>query len=660
MSKRRAPRAQRCSSRRLAVLATVVFAMFLVAALRAAQLQVAQDDQLRARGERQRRRQLELLPERGPILDRNGRELAAIIPGNSVFADPLELLADPAALARVCRALGLDPAKTTRRLRRGGSRFAWLKRRVPPVQEQALLDLGVEGVGVARESHRYYPKKTLAGQVLGFVGVDGEGLGGIEYRYDTLLKGAARTVWAERDARGRLMLAQAPERSAGQGRGLMLTLDEMVQHIAEEELAAAVRRSAARGGMAVVMEPASGEILALAQVPPFNPNTLGAGRPENRKVVAAVDVYEPGSTVKALFLGALLDRGAATPGELVFCENGKWRVHGHTIHDHHPHGWLSVAKVLEVSSNIGVSKLSEKLSPQDLYDGLRAFGLGETTGVELGGESRGILPPVAEWSKMTPRTAVYGQGISATGIQMTAAFAAVANGGVRMQPRLVRAVLDESGHAVQRFAPQKAGRALDAETAATLTRMLERVVHGEEGTGQEAAVPGYRVAGKTGTSWKPDPVRGGYQRNKVVASFAGFVPSRRPELAILVAVDEPTKGLRYGGTVAAPAFREIARRVLAYRQVSPDPEELVDEPVAAAGSRPARRPPPRAERRSAPGRMPDLRGLTMRGVLRAMEQSGVAVAPDLVGSGVASRQEPTAGAALREGQTCRVEFRPLL
>ncbi|HSH68958.1 MAG TPA: penicillin-binding protein 2, partial [Deferrisomatales bacterium] len=560
MSKRRAPRSQRCSRRRLAVLAAVVFGMFLVAALRAAQLQLVQDDELRAQGERQRRRQLELLPERGPILDRNGRELAAIVPGTSVFADPLELLADPDALVKVCRALGIDPSATARRLRRGGGRFAWLARGVTPDQERALLALEVEAVGIAREPHRYYPKKSLAGQVLGFVGVDGEGLGGLEYRYDSLLKGAARTVWAERDARGRLMLSQAPDRSAGQGRGLVLTLDEMVQHIAEEELAAAVRLSEARGGMAVVMEPASGEILALAQVPLFNPNSLGDSRPDDRKVVAAVDVYEPGSTVKALFLGLLLDRGAATARELVFCENGEWRIHGHTIHDHHPHGWLSVADVLKVSSNIGVSKLSDKISPQALYDGLRGFGLGEATAVELPGESRGILPPVAEWSKMTPRTAVYGQGISATGIQMVAAFAAVANGGVRMQPRLVRAVVDETGRPVQRFAAQAAGRALSAETAAALTRLLERVVSAEEGTGAEAAVPGYRVAGKTGTSWKPDPVRGGYQRQKVVASFAGFVPSRRPDLAILVAVDEPTKGLRYGGSVAAPAFREIARR----------------------------------------------------------------------------------------------------
>ena len=659
MNRRRAPRTQPCSRRRLAVLAAVVFGMFLVAALRAAQLQLVQDDQLRAQGERQRRRQLELLPERGPILDRNGRELAAIIPGTSVFADPLELLADPAALARVCRALGLDPGGTASRLRRGGSRFAWLKRGVTPDQERALLALEVEAVGTAREPQRYYPKKSLAGQVLGFVGVDGAGLGGIEYRYDSLLKGAARTVWAERDARGRLMLAQAPDRSAGQGRGLVLTLDEMVQHITEEELAAAVRRSEARGGMAVVMEPSTGEVLALAQMPLFNPNNLGDSRPEDRKVVAVADVYEPGSTVKALFLGVLLDRGAATSRDLVFCENGEWRVHGHTISDHHPHGWLSVADVLKVSSNIGVAKLSDRLSPQALYEGLRGFGLGESSAMELPGESRGILPPVAEWSKMTPRTAVYGHGISATGIQMAAAFAAVANGGVRMRPSLVRAVVDETGRPVQRFAPQRAGRALGAETAEALTRMLERVVYGEEGTGGEAAVPGYRVAGKTGTAWKPDPVRGGYQRHKVVASFAGFVPSRRPELAILVAVDEPTKGPRYGSTVAAPVFREIARRVLAYRQVAPDPEALVAEAVVEAEAKPARR-PTRAEPRPVPGRMPDLQGLTMRGALRAVEQSGVAVAPSLVGSGLAYRQEPAAGVALREGQSYRVEFQPLL
>lgn len=666
----RGSRGERAARWRIATVGGCVLSLFAAAAARAVHLQVVRAPELLARAEDQRRQRLELVPARGTLFDRNGRELAKSVPGASVFVDPSCLLVAEEDLARLCRVLGLEPREARRALERGGARFAWLKRRITPREEEAVRALGIAGVGIAPEPLRTYPKKSLAGQVLGFVGTDGRGLGGLESRFDGLLRGKPRTVQAERDARGCLLLPTAPDPTEGGGRSLVLTLDETVQHIVEEELARAVEQSRARGGVAVALDPSTGEILALAQVPLFNPNAVAESRPEDRKVSAVVDVYEPGSTLKAPFLGILFDQGLVRPSDTVFCENGRWSVHGRTIGDTKPHGWLTVADVLKVSSNIGVAKLSERLTPQALHEALGKFGLGTPTGVELGGESGGILPPPGSWSKISPKTISYGQGISATAVQVASAFGAVANGGVRMRPRLVRAVLDETGREVERLEPETAGRALGPGAASTLVGLLERAVEGEDGTGARAAVPGYTVAGKTGTSWKPDLVKGGYLRDKVVASFAGFVPSRAPRIVLLVAVDEPSQGSRYGGMVAAPAFSEMARRILGYLQVPP---EVGPGPVAAGVTRtgnpgqPGPRPreaaavAPRAGAAAAPeGLMPDVQGLTMREVLRRLEAAGVGLRLSLMGSGVAATQEPAPGTPLEGGQACRVVFRPIL
>jgi len=655
----RRDREERRARGRIVLIATCLLTLFAAAAVRATYLQIFRAAELQARAEEQRHRRLELLPARGDILDRNGKELAKSIPGASVFADPSCLLGSATELRQLCRTLGLEPREVTAALQRGGARFAWLKRRVTPREEEAVAALGIPGVGIAREPQRTYPKKGLAGQTVGFVGVDGRGLGGLEYRFDALLTGSPRIVQAERDARGCLLLPAAPDSNEGRGMSLVLTLDEAIQHIAEEELSRAVEASAARGGVAVVIDPASGEILALAQTPVFNPNAVSASRAEDRKIKAVVDVYEPGSTLKAVFLGVLLDQGLTETQDLVFCENGSWTVHGRTIHDHVPHGWLSVADVLKVSSNIGVAKLSEKIAPAALYEGLQRFGLGVATGVELGGESGGILPPTRAWSKLTPKTVAYGQGISTTALQLTSAIAAIANGGIRMHPRLVRAILDETGREVEHFAPEVAGRALSADAAATLGRMMERVVRQEDGTGTLARVPGYSVAGKTGTAWKPDPDGTGYLRDKIVASFVGFVPSRAPRIALLVAVDEPSQGSRYGGMVAAPAFAEMARRILGYLEVPPqeDPAAEAAPPVPLAPV--ARRSRP-SDEQTPGGIMPELEGLTMREALRRLEGAGVDIRLSLLGSGIAATQDPDPGSRLAAGQACRIVFRPLL
>ncbi len=649
---------------RVALLAVAVLAPLVAAAGRAVHLQVFRAEDLRRRADDQRVRQVELLPERGTIYDRHQRLLAHGVPGASVFVDPSSFADAPADLVALCRALDLPVADARKQLARGGARFAWLKRGVSPREAEDVRALALPGVGVAREPQRYYPKKALAGPVLGFVGVDGEGLGGLEHRFDAVLKGVTRRVPAERDARGRLLLADAPNLTGGRGKSLVLTLDETIQHVAEEELQGAVERSRAKGGVVVVLDPATGEILALAQAPGFNPNAAAAAPAEHRKAKGAVDVYEPGSVLKALFLGLVLDRGLTRPAERIFCENGKWPVHGRTIGDHVPHGWLTVAEILKVSSNIGVAKLSERLSRQDFYDGLVAFGFGVATGAEIPGESRGLLAPPGTWSKISAKTISYGHGISATGLQVASAIAAVANGGVRMKPHLVRAILDEEGRVAQTFAPEVAGRPLTAPTAATLGRLMEDVVHAEGGTAGKAAVPGYRAAGKTGTSWKPNLEAGGYHRNRVVASFAGFIPAGAPRLAIVVAIDEPAFATRYGGQAAAPAFREIAGRVLAYLQVPAEApvEATVARAPVAAPAPPEEAPvrPARAEGLPVEGVAPDLTGLTMREALRRLDATGADGPVSLLGSGVAVAQDPPPGAPLEPGQEFRVVFKPIL
>lgn len=662
MSRRGADPASRA---RIAVLAGVVLSLFAAAAVRAAYLQIVQAPQLRIRAEDQRTRRLKLLPARGTIYDRNRRELAVSVPGGSVFVDPTELLRVPEGLERLCGVLGLAEDRARRDLERGGSRFAWVKRRISPAEEEGIRALRLPGVGVAREAHRFYPKKSLAGQVLGFVGLEEEGLGGLEFQFEASLRGREAWVRAERDARGTLLLADAPGPTEGRGRGLILTLDETIQHIAEEELAAAVEKSAAKGGWVVILEPSTGEILALAQSPGFNPNAVARSRAEERKLRATTDVYEPGSTFKALFLGVLLDRQIVRPTDMVFCENGTWVVNRQRIHDHSPHGWLSVEEVLKVSSNIGVAKLSERIAASDFYEGLQAFGVGKLTEVELPGESRGILPHPRSWWKSTAKTVAFGQGVSATALQVASGLAAIANGGVRMKPRIILSELDELGREARHTSPEPMGRALSSEAAATLTRMMELVVHGEGGTGNQAAIPGYTVAGKTGTAWKPDPNGRGYQRDAIVASFMGFVPSRAPRLAALVALDEPRKGSRYGGTTAAPAFAEIGRQVLAYLQVPPTEAAAVAETVpkkrpAGAASRLEDLPMPGPAASAEEGVMPDVRGLTMREALRRIESTRVGVRLSLSGSGVATGQIPSPGASLEAGNTCRIEFHPLL
>ncbi len=634
-------------------MAGAILSLFAIAAAQSVNLQVYRAEGLQKRAQDQYERKIKILPERGKIYDRNGDELAGSVRGASAFVRTSKILKDKKLFARLCRELSLSKKELASKIRRRPTAVTTIKRRLSPTEEDAARSLGSKWVGIAPQTVRFYPKKDLAANVLGFVGSDGQGLGGLEHSYDVDLRGREMWIDADTDARASRLIDVAPGATASKGHSLVLTLDQSVQHIVEDELDRAVAASEAKGGMAVVMDPATGEVLAMAQSPRFNPNAYGAVSAEVRKNKAVVDVFEPGSTLKSIFMAVALDQGKISAKDSVFCENGSWKVHGHVIHDHVPHATLSMADVLKVSSNIGVAKLSQKLSDSELYNGYRDFGLGNLVGIELNGESRGILHTPSQWSKIDPMTIAYGQGISVTALQLTSALAALGNGGVRMRPYLVRSVLDETGREIERTEPEVLGRAVSEKSAATILRWMERVVHEEGGTAPLAAGSGYTVAGKTGTAWKPE--KGGYNHRKVVSSFMGIAPARDPKLAILIAVDEPTKGSRYGGIVAAPAFREIVRRILNKKGVPPD-RALV-----------AAKKPPKRVSRTAPrkdagidsvtsGSMPELAGLTMRETLRRLERVGMALRLDLQGSGFAGRQQPKVGTVLTEGMLCTVEF----
>ncbi|MBI2876390.1 MAG: penicillin-binding protein 2 [Candidatus Tectomicrobia bacterium] len=409
-----------------------------------------------------------------------------------------------------------------------------------------------------RPGQRIYPQGRLAAQVLGFTGRDGRGLEGIEYLYERLLQGRTRPVAARWDARGKgLYLLDGAGRQEVDGAELVLTLDEVIQQITERELAAQMKRCQARGGLSIVMEPFRGEILALAVQPGFDPHRYREQAPSVWRNRAITDSFEPGSIFKVVALSAALQEGLASLEEPIYCEEGTLPLgRGLAMHDLHPYGWLSLKEVIAHSSNIGTIKVARRLGKASLYRYLRLFGFGSPTGVELPGEARGLVRPPQEWSGGSLEAISIGQEIGATAMQMTVAYAAIANGGYLVRPRLIRAVGTQS-----RPGPTGIRRVLSPETARLVTEALIQAV--AQGTGVQAAVEGYAVAGKTGTAQKFDLQRSGYSPDRYLSSFVGFVPAHRPRIVILVAIDEP-QGEVQGGAVAAPAFREIARHVLRY------------------------------------------------------------------------------------------------
>ena len=640
---------------RVLLLAAVLALAFGGLTARLGWLMIVKRGELTALAERQYSRTVVLPALRGPILDRRGAPLATSTATESLFVQPRSV-GDPVRVAaRLAPVLG-QPEREVHAALTSARPFVWLRRKLPPTMSEQVRALREPGLGFLPESLRLYPNRELAAHVVGFEGAEG-GLEGVERAFNTELAGVSGKVIAGRDALGREVatphLLQAPQ----PGHGVALTIDSTIQYIAEREVDAAYRRTHAKAAMAVVLEPRTGDILAMAIRPTFNPNTfLDVPSADYWRNRAVTDPFEPGSTFKAILAAAALEEGVVKPDDRINGENGAITLAGTTIHDWKKYGWLTFAEVLQNSSNVGSIKVGLSLGRERYHRYMKAFGFGTTTGVGLAGESRGMLRDPQRWSLLSLPTMSIGQEISVTALQLVAAFGAIANDGMLMQPRLVRSTIDPDGREARRFEPRAVRQVISPETARTLTGLLVRVV--ESGTGHFAAIPGYAVGGKTGTAQKLDPATGRYSRAPGVLSFVGFAPTDDPRFAMLVMLDEP-KNEKWGSEAAAPVFNAIGREILRYLEVPPrdiQPLQIVTGPEVIAPR--VRLASTAAEPVDADGtkRMPDLTGKTLRQALGALEPLQVEVR--LAGQGRIVRQMPAAGEPVEPGAVARLTLTP--
>ncbi len=548
---------------------------FLGILVRLCVVQVAGHAYWRTAATQQHTHHTTLQPERGRVLDRHGRVLATSVPVPSVYAVPRDITQPELMAIPLAEVLDL-PRDTIRPRLNSPASFVWLARHVTPQTVAQLRKLQLAGVYFVTEPRRYYPKHHLAGQLLGFVGIDGQGLGGLEYRYNQKLTAAPRRVRLQRDAKGRHMrLAAEDTPEPPRGADLYVTLDERLQHVAEREIATQAKDLSARSGLVVIMQPHSGDILAMAAYPFFNPNAFQDARQRVwQRNPGVTDLIEPGSTFKAILAAAVLEEQIIHPREQFFCENGLVQRGRRRLRDYKPHGYLSFADVFAYSSNIGAVKIAERLTSDQFYDYIQRFGFGARTRIDLPGEHHGRVRPPPQWSGFSHDSLALGQEIAVTPIQLTRAFAAIANGGWLVRPRVVARMAHR--HGSQTVVPHERRRILSRQTTDQLTAILTGVV--AHGTGQSAAVEGYAVAGKTGTAQKVDPDTRRYSHTKVLTSFVGYVPAADPQIVVLVMLDEPQRQ-RWGSQAAAPVFRRVAEQSLHYLQVPPSREPIMPLPV---------------------------------------------------------------------------------
>jgi cell division protein FtsI (penicillin-binding protein 3) len=549
---------------------------FVLVMLRLVYLQVYQRAELSIRADRQHERVVKLEPKRGTIYDRESRALAVSLGVDSVYGVPSGI-DNPRPLARHLSGILREDSHTLEKKLSGDKQFVWLSRKVEPRQARRVSALNNKEIGLRAESKRFYPKKTLAGPVLGFVGMDNQGLEGLELTYDKALRGVSGWVVAEKDAMGRTVF---PGGSGFQyqlpkpGHDLLLTIDEVIQHIAEKELDAALVAARAQGGVCLVMDPHTGEVLALSvraagrDKQPFNPNEPRRSKPTEWRDRAVTDAFEPGSIFKPFLAAAALEEKIIHPLELVDCSGGEIRLADRVIKDAHEHKVLTFTDVIAESSNVGTIKVALRLGKERFARYIAAFGFGKKTGVDVPGEISGQLKDPRLWSGVSIGSIAIGQEIGVTPIQMASAYCALANGGMLMKPYLVSEIVDPDGKEGKKFHPEAVGRAITAETCAKVNKILQRVV--ESGTGRKARPAGYTAAGKTGTAQKIDQRTGRYSHKDYVSSFVGFAPAGSPKLVILVMVDSPEGADYYGGSVAGPVFKAVAEQSLAYLQVAPD------------------------------------------------------------------------------------------
>ncbi len=660
---------------RIMLLVIVMMAGAAAVAHGAWQLGVTRAQELTNLAAEQYTRRIKISAHRGMITDRHGEELAVEIEVKSVYADPRKINNPQIVAATLAPLLGKDAQKMESRL--GSDRhFVWLKRRVSPPVAQAVEKLGFPGVSLVDESKRFYPNRSLGSHIVGFAGIDSKGLEGVELKFDGVLQGNTEAATGLSDARGRMVFSDSVFGSDGiVGRSVELTIDRTLQYIVEQELLNAIRVFEAKAGHIIMMDPSTGEILALANYPTFNPNRLNKSTAENRRNRAVLDVFEPGSTFKVFTLAAALNAGKLRPNQKTFCERGRMEIFDVVIHDDHRDGWLNPTDCLKRSSNICFAKIAAGLSKKRLYHYIRRFGFGERTHIQLPFEMRGTLNHHKKWYDIDTATTSFGQGIGVTGIQMVTALSAIANGGKLMKPLIVRRVIGQSGETERSFAPQVRRRVISRYTARMVADMMTAVTE-EGGTGTQAALNGYLVAGKTGTAQKSEGSKG-YAKDKWIASFFGFVPADRPRLAISIVIDEPLIN-HYGGTVAGPVFKRIADQSLRYLGVSPRFSERSGASGKKKNARAAReereRQDPAKESRDnetgpssvfadmlelGPGqvRTPHLVGMSMIDAMEILSSQGLR--PLFMGTGIAAEQIPQPDEPVDKGEFVQVNFMPL-
>jgi cell division protein FtsI (penicillin-binding protein 3) len=640
---------------RTLIFAALVACAFLGILGRLAYLQVFKHDEYSRLAEAQRAKTVPLRPKRGPIVDRTGLVLAESSVAESLFGLPARM-SDTARVAAALAPILAEPATDIARRLDPDKRFVWVKRKLPPRTAQAVQDLHEPTLGFMQESLRLYPNRELAAHVVGFEGLDGKGLSGIEQAWDVHLAGAEGKALVERDALGRDVTgAPIVLKPSVPGQGVALTIDATLQYIAEKEVEAAWRRTRAKGAMAVMMDPRTGEVLAIAIRPTFNPNAFGAATDEERRNRAITDPFEPGSTFKVIMAAGALEEGVVRPTDRFYGENGKIKIATAVIGDWKPFGWLTFSEVLQNSSNVGSIKAGLQLGQERYYKYITGFGFGQPVGLGLPGESRGQLRPPPQWSALSLATMSIGQEISVTAVQMVTAFAAIANGGRLMQPQIVRALLDAHGREVRAFEPKAVRQVISPDTARELTTILTAAVR--EGTGHNAAIPGYDVAGKTGTAQKMDPSTRRYSHAPGILSFVGFAPADDPRIAMIVLLDEP-KNEKWGSEAAAPIFSAIGREALRHLNVPPRgtmPVHLLrveaESPSPAAAGLPVRRVGLDAAP-DAPGAMPALEGRSLRQAMAALASFDVTL--EVSGRGAVVAQWPEPGTPLVPGTVCRL------
>ena len=622
-------------------------------------LQVLQFADLTRQARRQQERTVEVSPLRGVIYDRNLHPLAISVEVESVFAVPGEIVSPETTAHLLAPVLGMDQAEVRTRLH-GARYFSWVKRKITAREAARIRQLNLKGIYFQKENKRFYPKRDLAAHVLGYVGVDDQGLAGIEQINEKAIRGRPGQLLIERDARQRWF--RRTGRPSEPGENVILTLDENIQYIAERELASAMEKTRALAGSVVVLDPVTGEVLALANQPTFNPNRYSEAGPEALRNRAISNSYEPGSTFKIVTLSAALEEKLADLEERIDCQMGSIVIAGHTIRDHKKFGMLSVGQILQYSSDVGAIKLALRLGDERLYRYHRSFGFGSPTGIELPGEAAGLTKPPERWSKISIGAMAMGQEIGVTPLQLAVAASVIANGGWLIQPHIIK----DRARDRARSLPSRPGemaegrRVVSPETFSRMQQMMGDVV--TAGTGGAARPEGYTAAGKTGTAQKTDPATGRYSTRDFIASFVGFAPAESPLYTILVVLDSP-RGRYHGGEVAAPVFGRVAEQVLAYRNV---PALVPGKPPVAKASwtEPAVPSLPDVMSERDPTALldldptlvaPDFLGKTVRNVMEESLGKDWEIHP--IGSGIAYQQFPPPGTPLPEGQKIVIWFR---